>query len=330
MTGEPHRFILQAYHPEYGCPAFETMFTVEHLEELQVLLGPDARRDPEIRMRYWLELVDLAAISQRFGVTFEAGDREVCLVKWRELRAPPYLVHTGYELPLLLDGRKKLARFHDEYPPHEHGWEEQFDRFVAQGRLHKEVDVERFDKPHRFASGHVIEGLRTAWYTPPGEEWRIQAFRLIQKTKVGWNDTLERLEGMLYGYEDWQNDWWADFRRRKLSQFGTSLVYAALTPSELAAVEHAGFRALPALDRPLVVITSFEDDLTEGERQQLGSALIRFRVKAGLFLKLTANPQERVHTCAPSRSRTSTLSSWTRSSLSLPGSNSGQQFLLEA
>ena len=45
-----------------------------------------------------------------------------------------------------------------------------------------------------------------------------------QKAKVGWNDTLERLEGMLYGYEDWQNDWWADYRRRKLSQYGTSLV----------------------------------------------------------------------------------------------------------
>ena len=197
-----HRFILQARHPEYGCPAFETMFTIQRLEDLQVLLGPDARRDPEIRQLYWLEPADLAAIYQRFGVTFEAGDHEVSLVRWQALRATPYLVHTGYELPLLLDGREKLARFHDEYPPHEHGWEEQFDRFVAQGLLHKEVDVERFDKPHRFSSGHVIEGLRTAWYTPPGEEWRIQAFRLITKTRGSWNETLERLEGMLYGYDD--------------------------------------------------------------------------------------------------------------------------------
>jgi hypothetical protein len=34
------------------------------------------------------------------------------------------------------------------------------------------------------------------------------------RAKGGWNDTLERLEGMLYGYEDWQNDWWADYRRQ--------------------------------------------------------------------------------------------------------------------
>ena len=92
---------------------------------------------------------------------------------------------------------------------------------------------------------------------------------------------------MLYGYEDWQNDWWAEYHRRMLHQYGTSLVYAALTSSELAAVEHSGFRALPALDRSLPVISSFEDDLTDDERRQLGSTLIRFRVKAGLFLKLT-------------------------------------------
>ena len=296
MTERPKRFILQAYHPEYACPAFETMFRVERLEDLQQLLGPTAERDPEIRMRYWLEPADLAALSQRFGVTFDAGDRDVALLRWHSIREPPYLVHTGYELPLMLDGRKKLARFHDEYPPQEHGWEEQFDRFVAQGLLHKEVDVERFDEPHCFPSGRIIEGLRTAWYTPPGEEWRIQAFRLIKRTKIGWNGTLERLEGMLYGYEDWQNDWWAEYHRRKLHQYGTSLVYAALTSSELATVEHSGFRALPALDRFLPVISSFEDDLTDDERRQLGSSLIRFRVKAGRFLQLTDNPRERGHT----------------------------------
>jgi len=94
---------------------------------------------------------------------------------------------------------------------------------------------------------------------------------------------------MLYGYEDWQNDWWADYRRRNLSQYGTSLVYAGLMPSELAEVEHSGYRSLP-------VISSFEDDLTDDERQQLGSSLIRFRVKARLFLELTDNPRERGHT----------------------------------
>lgn len=170
---------------------------------------------------------------------------------------------------------------------------------MAEGLLHKEVGVERFDKPHRFPSGRVIEGLRTAWYTPPGEEWRIQAFRLIKKTKVGLNDTLEQLEGMIYGYEDWQNDWWADYRRRKLSQFGTCLVYAVLTSSEMVELEHSGFRALPALDRSLPAISSHDDDLAEDERRQLGPTFIRFRVKTGLFLQLTDNPRERSHALRP-------------------------------
>ncbi len=223
MSERPKRFILQAYHPEYACPAFETMFTIERLEDLQALLGPDAQDDPEIEMHYWLEPADLAAIAHRFGIAFDAGDRNVCLCRWRSRQEPPYLTHTGYELPLMLDGRKKLANIYFEYPPHRHPDEDQFDRFVAEGLLHKEVDVEPFDKPIRSAAGCVFDGLRTAYYTPKGEEWRIKAFRLLRgaQRRGGWNDTLERLEGMLYGYEDWQNDWWADQRRRMSLQYGT-------------------------------------------------------------------------------------------------------------
>jgi hypothetical protein len=291
------RFILQAYHPEYACPAFATMFVVEQIEELQALLGPDAQDDPQLDQKlYHLDAADIEAIRQRFNVVFEAGEREVVLFKADErAKDYPYLAHTGYELALMLDGRKKLANMYFEYPPHRHPDEDQFDRFVAEGFLHKEVDVEPFEKRIRSAAGNVFDGVRTAYYTPKGEEWRIQAFRLIREAqrKGGWNDTLERLEGMLYGYEDWQNDWWAEHRRRMGLQYGTVLAYTALTPSELAAVEHSGFRALPVLDRSLPVILSF--DLTDDERRRLGSTLIRFRVKAGLFLKLTGNHQEREH-----------------------------------
>lgn len=214
----PHRFILRAIHPEYACPAFESMFTVEQLEELQALLGPDAEDDRQLDQKiYWLDRADLAAISQRFGIPFDANACEVNLTRYDEREEDiPYLTHTGYELPLMLDGRKKLARLYFEYPPHRHPYEDQFDRFVAQGLLYKEVDVEPFDKPIRAASGKVFDGLRTAYYTPKGEEWRIQAFRLIDRAQRhgGWNDTLERLEGMLYGYEDWQNDWWLAYCRR--------------------------------------------------------------------------------------------------------------------
>jgi hypothetical protein len=92
----------------------------------------------------------------------------------------PYLVHTGYELPLLLEGRKQFARMSDAYPPDRHFDEEKFDRYVAQGVLHKEVVVEPFERPYRLEDGRVFEGHRTVYYTRKGEEWRIPASKLLR------------------------------------------------------------------------------------------------------------------------------------------------------
>jgi hypothetical protein len=210
------RFILQAIHPDYACPAFNAMFATDRPDDLRALLGPDAADDPEFNKVYWLEDAEIPAICDRFGVAFDAGGREVVLFEFRPTATIPYLVHTNFELVLLLEGRKKLARMYHEYPPDRHHHEDRFDHYVAQGLLHKEVDIEKFAKPFRAVNGHLYDGVRTAYYTPKGEEWRIPAWRLIEKAreKGGWNDTLERLEGMLYGYEDWQNDWWAAHRRK--------------------------------------------------------------------------------------------------------------------
>jgi hypothetical protein len=296
------RLILQAIHPDYACPAFETMFETEQLEELRALLGPGGEDDPDFEKHYGLDPVDLRAICARFGIAFDAGEGEVFLYEYKRRDEFPYLLHTNYELALMLDGRKKFARMDYEYPPHQHPHEDRFDHYVMQGVLHKEVDIEPFGEPLWTGNGKVLEGVRTAYYTPKGEEWRIKAWRLVVRAwrKEGWNDTLERLEGMLYGYEDWQNDWYAEHRRKNLIRFGTFLVYVALTPSELAAVESSALRALPAIDRDLRVIGTSEEDLTVNERQQLLSevaqgTLVRLRVKALPFLGLVADGRERVH-----------------------------------
>jgi hypothetical protein len=75
----------------------------------------------------------------------------------------PYLIHSGYELPLLLDGRKKLARMSDGYPPMTFDGEHRFDHWVAEGALHREEVVEPFDSPVR---GYL--GIRAVYYTPKG------------------------------------------------------------------------------------------------------------------------------------------------------------------
>lgn len=51
-------------------------------------------------------------------------------------------------------------------------------------------------------------GTRTIYYSLKGEEWRISASRTIWEAAArpgGWNEHFERLEGMLFGYEAWQN-----------------------------------------------------------------------------------------------------------------------------
>jgi hypothetical protein len=89
------------------------------------------------------------------------------------------LIHGGYELPLLLEGRKKLARFEDYYPPMKFKGEERFDHWVAEGVLHREVVDEPLDPPYQTPQGQTWNGHRTIYYTPKGEEWRIPAMKLI-------------------------------------------------------------------------------------------------------------------------------------------------------
>jgi hypothetical protein len=72
-----------------------------------------------------------------------------------------YLIHTGYELPLLLEGRKKLAVFSDAYPPDEHWNERYFTPYVEKGVIHREIDIEPFDPPSVRKDGTRFDGMRT-------------------------------------------------------------------------------------------------------------------------------------------------------------------------
>ena len=182
MSTEPRHFVLQARDPDHGSPVFEARFPVTELDDLRALIGADADDDPELEHSYMLDAADTAAVAARFGVAFDPEGREVQLWPWDEqwgkMRRIPYLVHGGYELPLLLEGRKQLARFLDAYPPDRHFDEDKFDRYVAEGILHKEVVIEPFDEPDRRKDGRVFEGHRTVYYTRKGEEWRIAASKL--------------------------------------------------------------------------------------------------------------------------------------------------------
>src|SRR5450631_3050074 len=141
------------------------------------------------------------------------------------------------------------------YPPMTFGGEHRFDHWVAEGVLHREEVIEPFDSP-----GNRYLGHRTVFYTPKGEEWRIRAHKLIWQASArsgGWNEHLERLEGMLFGYEDWQNDWWINHRILG-GGFGGARLCCAVGAAGLAWIEAAGFRALPPIDKPALIITDYD------------------------------------------------------------------------
>lgn len=204
-------FVLQALDPALDCPVLEARFRADEPSRLQTIIGDPADDDPDLRNVYSLDPGQLDAITASFDVRFDAGDREVWLGPWQSIRETPYLVHTGFELPLMLEGRKPLAKFSDGYPSE---WLQalmaRFKPFVGQGLIDCRVIDDPWPKPRRITGDRVVEGHREVYFTLPGEEWRVEANRLLFDVclKTGWNDTLERLEGRLLGYEEWQNDWW--------------------------------------------------------------------------------------------------------------------------
>jgi hypothetical protein len=290
------RFLLEAYNLEQCCPVLQAMLTVDDPQALRAILGEMADEDPDLQWIYHLDDKELAAIAAKFNVSFDAAqldskNLDIILFRQRRIDQMPYLPHTRYELPLLLDGRKKLARFAEAYPPMTFEGEDRFDHWVAKGVLHREEVTEPFDAPVRSSRGQTYLGHRTVYYTPKGEEWRIPASKLIWDASGksgGWNEYFERLEGMLFGYEDWQNDWWINEWIARRS-FGGGSFCCAVTAAELAWIESAGFRALPPIDHPALTIVSYDRENEADHYAAMlgdseGAAIVRFNMLGRDFM----------------------------------------------
>ena len=209
----PTWFVVFAYADALACPVLEQRIAAGDLKALAALLGQDAGGDPDLRWVHWLDQDELERLIAAFGVspTFRAYDA-VGVARPSSIRNAPYLVHTGFELFLMLEGRKPFAAFFNEHPS---DWAEDylapFEREVAAGRLSRRSAYQPFPEPMPNPAGAPSLGVRRAYYAAPGEEWRFDAYdaMLARLKKEGWSAELERLQGTLLGYEDWQNDWWA-------------------------------------------------------------------------------------------------------------------------
>ncbi|MUZ75844.1 hypothetical protein GOZ90_24570 [Agrobacterium vitis] len=114
----------------------------------------------------------------------------------------------------MLEGRKPLAAFRDSYPS---DWFDEllepFEPFVATGQiLRRIIDTPMPDLKQREPN---LDGLRDVLFALPEQEWRIDVYikNNLNRTR-DWDDDLERLQGSLLGYEDWENDWWIEQRSK--------------------------------------------------------------------------------------------------------------------
>ena len=61
---------------------------------------------------------------------------------------------------------------------------------------------------------------------------------------------------MLFGYEEWQNDWWIKTRRERGGGFYGMTFCCGVTAAGLAWIKAAGFRALPPTDGSTLTVAS--------------------------------------------------------------------------
>ncbi|CAN7672561.1 hypothetical protein [Mesorhizobium sp. LjNodule214] len=209
-TAEFRYFVLQQIDPTTGSPVAEARVHIPDLEKVRRVLECD--NDTPLSGSWKLDPGDLQRLGAICIPPCEPDPRLNRIEAWHPIREVPYLVHTNFELPLMLEGHKPLAVFHDAYPAQ---WlSETLDRFdplVRSGRLTRRLVDTPFTEAER-ARFPGFQGWRRAFFSLPGEEWRIDAFLLLSKVsaQTGWSEALERMEGLLLGYEDWQNDWWIE------------------------------------------------------------------------------------------------------------------------
>ena len=183
--------------------------------EQEVVLGHFLGADLS-KMEYWdcheIDAPQMKALSGILdlgnGVTGRGRLR-----RFRPLDELPYKVHTGRELLLMLEGKKPIAVFSS---PEEMG-DQPFQEYVDRGYLElHEFRVKTKD-------GEYMNYLA---YTRIDEGWRAGIFAILKDAgvKSGWSEGMERIEGRILGYEDWQNDVFIERCYRPSKNYGVGVI----------------------------------------------------------------------------------------------------------
>ncbi len=199
--------VLEEIDPGTACVQAQASLNIQGVDEIEGLIDIDFEGDLEVEFEYELSPEAMAAIKDRYGIENITG--EVCgrLRRRNALDDLPYQIHTGRELLLMKSGIKPMS-FFAYFEGDDSGLKEEVDfsfgPYVASGAIERrehQVIVHQLDPQHQRNVRYVI-------YTLPGEAWRAHALILLKQSglKSGWSEGMERMEGALLGYEDWQND----------------------------------------------------------------------------------------------------------------------------
>lgn len=152
---------------------------------------------------FYLEKSELDGLSSMLALRFSEPDGDVVLTRSQLIDSAPYLVHTNFELALMLDGRKPFAMFLDEESS---GILKEvrayFQPYVDSGAIIERVAPFVQDK---FRLVHIL-------YVLPNEEWRFDAYAELMSERR-WTDESEYRLGRLLGYTEEQCQWWITQKR---------------------------------------------------------------------------------------------------------------------
>ncbi|MCV3766677.1 hypothetical protein [Rhizobium sp. TRM95796] len=195
-------FFLKRLDPATGSALYEARIEIDDPGRLAAAL--EIEDDDEMTYSYFLDEGDVERVAALFTLPLDLDPDLDYIERDGQTRHAPYLIHTDFELPLMLEGRKPLAVFSSD--PESDWFDELKARFAphiaAATFVERDVTLLRSYRDFSYP-------VRTLLYAQPAEAWRIQAY-LDLWSEGAWDETHERREGELLGYEDWQIDWWLE------------------------------------------------------------------------------------------------------------------------
>jgi hypothetical protein len=194
-------FLLKFLSSETGCSAQEMRFEAP-MEAVAAIL--DVETSELAEHLFYLEKSELDGLSSMLALPFPEPDGEVVLTRPQWIDNVPYLVHTNFELALMLDGRKPFAMFSDE----ESSGVLKKIRAYFRPYVDRGVIIERVE-PFVDSKFRLVRIL----YALPKEEWRFDAYIELMSERR-WTDESEYRLGRLLGYTEEQCQWWIAQRRK--------------------------------------------------------------------------------------------------------------------